>query len=119
MPQSGALGLICKRLNAVDGVQPGPGDEGPGGYTVNRAQVTIDGNEAAAYVAHHLSEVIAIYPITPSSAMGEWSDQWETFAQRAIAGDWEQNGAETLARTRKGLNPETPVTSVKTEIKRT
>jgi hypothetical protein len=33
--------------------------------------VTVDGNEAAAYIAHRLSEVIAIYPITPSSAMGE------------------------------------------------
>ena len=41
-----------------------------------RPQVTIDGNEAAAYVAHKLSEVIAIYPITPSSNMGEWADQW-------------------------------------------
>ncbi|PWT98555.1 MAG: pyruvate:ferredoxin (flavodoxin) oxidoreductase [Terriglobia bacterium] len=38
--------------------------------------VTIDGNEAAAYVAHKINEVIAIYPITPSSPMGEWSDQW-------------------------------------------
>jgi pyruvate-ferredoxin/flavodoxin oxidoreductase len=38
--------------------------------------VTIDGNEAAAYVAHKLNEVIAIYPITPSSAMGEWCDEW-------------------------------------------
>ena len=39
-----------------------------------RTSVTIDANEAAASVAHRLSEVIAIYPITPSSAMGEWSD---------------------------------------------
>jgi pyruvate-ferredoxin/flavodoxin oxidoreductase len=38
--------------------------------------VTIDGNEAVANVAYRLSEVIAIYPITPSSAMGEWSDEW-------------------------------------------
>ncbi|MFW6069068.1 MAG: pyruvate:ferredoxin (flavodoxin) oxidoreductase, partial [Chloroflexota bacterium] len=37
---------------------------------------TIDGNQAAATVAHKLSEVIAIYPITPSSGMGELSDQW-------------------------------------------
>ncbi|MFZ2486725.1 MAG: pyruvate:ferredoxin (flavodoxin) oxidoreductase [Anaerolineae bacterium] len=42
----------------------------------NRQIVTIDGNEAAAYVAHKTNEVIAIYPITPSSAMGEWADQW-------------------------------------------
>ncbi len=40
--------------------------------------VTIDGNEAAAYVAHKLNEVIAIYPITPSSPMGEWSDEWSS-----------------------------------------
>jgi pyruvate-ferredoxin/flavodoxin oxidoreductase len=38
--------------------------------------VTLDGNEAAAYVAHMTNEVIAIYPITPSSNMGEWSDEW-------------------------------------------
>src|SRR5436309_4069616 len=41
-----------------------------------RPQVTIDGNEAAAHVAYQLNEVIAIYPITPSSPMGEWADQW-------------------------------------------
>ena len=38
--------------------------------------ITVDGNEAVANVAYALSEVIAIYPITPSSAMGEWADQW-------------------------------------------
>jgi pyruvate-ferredoxin/flavodoxin oxidoreductase len=43
---------------------------------LNRPLVMIDGNEAAAYVAHMTNEVIAIYPITPSSAMGEWADQW-------------------------------------------
>src|SRR5205823_4127054 len=41
-----------------------------------RRWVTIDGNEAAASVAHRLSEVIAIYPITPSSPMGELADEW-------------------------------------------
>jgi Pyruvate flavodoxin/ferredoxin oxidoreductase, thiamine diP-bdg len=41
-----------------------------------RRHVTLDGNEAAAHVAYQLSDVIAIYPITPSSAMGEWADQW-------------------------------------------
>ncbi len=40
--------------------------------------ITVDGNEAAARVAYHLSEVIAIYPITPSSTMGELSDTWMT-----------------------------------------
>src|SRR3989338_5694893 len=37
---------------------------------------TMDGNEAAAYMGYHLNEVMAIYPITPSSTMGEWADQW-------------------------------------------
>jgi pyruvate-ferredoxin/flavodoxin oxidoreductase len=39
---------------------------------------TMDGNEAVAYVAYRLNEVIAIYPITPSSNMGEWADQWSS-----------------------------------------
>jgi pyruvate-ferredoxin/flavodoxin oxidoreductase len=43
---------------------------------MTRPKVTIDGNEAAAYSAYHVSEVCAIYPITPSSPMGEWSDEW-------------------------------------------
>ena len=52
----------------------------------NRPIVTIDGNEAAAYVAHKTNEVIAIYPITPSSAMGEWADQWTAELQPNIWG---------------------------------
>src|SRR5689334_6778718 len=38
--------------------------------------IMIDGNEATASVSHRLSEVIAIYPITPSSGMGEFADEW-------------------------------------------
>ena len=45
---------------------------------MKRNKVTVDGNEAAAYVAHKTNEVIAIYPITPSSAMGELADQWSS-----------------------------------------
>src|SRR5262245_13300100 len=48
--------------------------------------VTIDGNEAAAYVAHKTNEVIAIYPITPSSAMGEFADQWSAQGEKNIWG---------------------------------
>src|SRR5215217_1008428 len=44
--------------------------------SIERTYTTLDGNEAVARVAYQLSEVIAIYPITPSSAMGEWADQW-------------------------------------------
>jgi len=48
--------------------------------------VTIDGNEAAAYVAHKTNEVCAIYPITPSSAMGEWADAWSAAGKPNIWG---------------------------------
>ena len=42
----------------------------------NRKFMTMDGNEAVAYVAYRVNEVMARYPITPSSNMGEWADQW-------------------------------------------
>ncbi len=41
-----------------------------------RPIITIDGNEATASIAYRVNEVIAIYPITPSSGMGEFSDEW-------------------------------------------
>ncbi len=48
--------------------------------------VTIDGNEAAAYIAHLTNEVIAIYPITPSSPMGEYSDVWSAQGTKNLWG---------------------------------
>jgi pyruvate-ferredoxin/flavodoxin oxidoreductase len=51
-----------------------------------KQMVTIDGNEAAAYVAHMTNEVIAIYPITPASPMGEWSDEWSSLNVRNLWG---------------------------------
>ncbi|MBD3616231.1 MAG: pyruvate:ferredoxin (flavodoxin) oxidoreductase [Gracilimonas sp.] len=51
-----------------------------------KKKLTIDANEAAAYVAHNLSEVIAIYPITPASPMGEWSDEWTMAGKKNIWG---------------------------------
>jgi pyruvate-ferredoxin/flavodoxin oxidoreductase len=51
-----------------------------------RPCITFDGNEAAASVAYRLNEVIAIYPITPSSPMGEWSDQWSSESKPNIWG---------------------------------
>ena len=51
-----------------------------------RAYITVDGNEAVASVAHRTNEVIAIYPITPSSPMGELADQWSTAANTNIWG---------------------------------
>jgi pyruvate-ferredoxin/flavodoxin oxidoreductase len=48
--------------------------------------LTIDGNEAAARIAYQTNEVIAIYPITPASPMGEWSDEWASLGQRNLLG---------------------------------
>jgi pyruvate-ferredoxin/flavodoxin oxidoreductase len=48
--------------------------------------VTMDGNTAAAYVAHATNEVIAIYPITPSSPMGEVADQYSSTGKKNIFG---------------------------------
>ncbi len=48
--------------------------------------VIMDGNEAAASVAYRLAEVVAIYPITPSSPMAEWADQWRSEEKKNIWG---------------------------------
>lgn len=48
--------------------------------------VTIDGNQAAATIAHQTNEVIAIYPITPASPMGEWADEWSSRHQSNLWG---------------------------------
>lgn len=47
---------------------------------------TLDGNEAVAYVAYRLNEVIAIYPITPSSPMAEWADAWTSEGKKNLWG---------------------------------
>ncbi|GAB4265435.1 MAG: pyruvate:ferredoxin (flavodoxin) oxidoreductase [Methylomicrobium sp.] len=50
-------------------------------------KVSVDGNEAVAYVAYRVNEVCAIYPITPSSAMAEWADQWAAEGKTNIWGN--------------------------------
>jgi len=52
----------------------------------NQQTLTIDGNQAAATIAHKLNEVIAIYPITPASPMGEWADEWSSRGQTNLWG---------------------------------
>jgi pyruvate-ferredoxin/flavodoxin oxidoreductase len=55
---------------------------------VKKTNVTVmDGNEAAAYIAYKTSEVCAIYPITPSSSMGELADEWSSDEKRNIFGE--------------------------------
>ncbi|MDO6435670.1 pyruvate:ferredoxin (flavodoxin) oxidoreductase [Flavitalea sp. BT771] len=52
-----------------------------------KSQLAImDGNEAAAYIAYKTNEVCAIYPITPSSTMGEWADEWNAKGIKNIFG---------------------------------
>lgn len=51
-----------------------------------RGYEIMDGNEAAAFVAYKTNEICAIYPITPSSAMGEWSDEWSAEGRKNIYG---------------------------------
>jgi pyruvate-ferredoxin/flavodoxin oxidoreductase len=53
----------------------------------NRRMITIDGNEAVASVAYRTNEVIAIYPITPASPMGEFADAWSAQGKPNIWGD--------------------------------
>lgn len=53
---------------------------------MKKKYVTLDGNEATAYSAHKMNEVIAIYPITPSSSMGEWADLWSAMSKKNIWG---------------------------------
>ena len=50
----------------------------------NKKMVTIDGNFAAAYIAYAFSEVAAIYPITPSSTMGEYADAWASTGNKNL-----------------------------------
>ncbi len=53
---------------------------------MSKNTITVDGNYAAAHVAYALSEVSAIYPITPSSTMGEWIDEWASQHKKNIWG---------------------------------
>ena len=53
---------------------------------MQRQMVTIDGNEATASVAHRTNEICAIYPITPSSNMGEFADDWSAIKRKNIWG---------------------------------
>jgi 4-hydroxy-3-polyprenylbenzoate decarboxylase len=56
----------------------------------------------------------ALAPASPwhGYSLGDWSETWDRYAERAVAGKWAQTGQETLARRRGGLIPETPVRDV-------
>ena len=65
---------------------------------------TIDGCEAAAYVAYRLNEAMAIYPITPSSPIAEWCDQWASEGKKNLWGTipGHRGNAERRRRGRRG-----------------
>ena len=66
---------------------------------------TIDGNEAVASVAHRLSEVIAIYPITPCSPMGELADEWSAAGPAERLGHGARRGRDAVRGRRRRRRP--------------
>lgn len=66
-------------LTSVNKTAPAPG--------AHATRSIMDGNEAASYIAYRTSEVCAIYPITPSSPMGEWADEWSSNEVKNIYGE--------------------------------
>jgi UbiD family decarboxylase len=68
--------------------------------------------------ARKIWEELGLPALTPQPpwhgySLGDWDAVWDTYAKRAVDGQWEETGKETLARRRGGLTPETPVKSVK------
>jgi 4-hydroxy-3-polyprenylbenzoate decarboxylase len=68
--------------------------------------------------ARKIWEELGLPALTPQPpwygySLGDWDAVWDTYASRAVNGQWEETGKETLARRRGGLTPETPVKSVK------
>ena len=71
--------------------------------------------------ARELWEQLGLHPLTVTSPwhgyhLGDWTETWETFARRAVAGEWEISGVDTLARQRRGVTPETSVRAVEKNI---
>src|SRR5574343_133379 len=60
--------------------------EKSGAKNMEKSFVTMDGGEAVAHIAFRINECIAIYPITPSSTMGEWADEWASQGKKNIWG---------------------------------
>lgn len=67
--------------------------------------------------AREIWEELGLPHLTPQAPwhgyhLGEWDDKWTDFAERAVNGDWEENGRQTFGRLRDGIKPETPVRNV-------
>jgi 4-hydroxy-3-polyprenylbenzoate decarboxylase len=121
---------IAYRANPVEDVQIAPhrsSGHGPkSGRRSNDSSMLIDATLKQAFPplalpkrefmehARTLWQELGLPPLAPQPpwhgyTLGDWSEEWETFARRAVAGGWEESGRETYARRRGGLTPETPV----------
>jgi UbiD family decarboxylase len=127
------LWAIAYRCNPIDDVQIAPyhgGDQGSqysGGGRASKLLIdaTIKGpmpplalpkqefmERAQALWAKLDLPPIALKAPWHGYPLGDWIERWDTYADRAVRGAWEETGKETLARQRPGLKPETPVRKV-------
>src|SRR5580704_8106196 len=127
------LWSIAYRCNPIDDVQIAPyhgGDQGSQYSSSGRAsKLLIDATQKGPMPplalpkkefmerAQALWERLDLPPIALKAPwhgypLGDWIDRWDTYAERAVSGAWEESGKETLARQRSGLKPETPVRKV-------
>ncbi len=125
---------IAYRANPVEDVHIAPhrsSGHGPkSGRRSNDSSMLIDATLKQAFPplalpkrefmerARTIWEELGLPPIVAAAALARLHARrlvgpWETYARRAVAGDWEQSGRETLARKRGGLTPETPVRDAK------
>ena len=106
MPKSGPRGLDSTMLVDATLKHPMPPLALPAREFMERAQAKWAALGLPAFTAR---------PPWYGTSLGDWSAAWDRFAQNAVAGDWEKNGADTLTRRRGGLMPETPARTVETE----
>ncbi|MCH8858030.1 MAG: UbiD family decarboxylase [Proteobacteria bacterium] len=108
------------------------GGHGPKGVSATNSALLVDATlkqkmtplalPARAYMeqAKAIWEELGLPTLTPQPpwhgySLGDWTDVWEEWAQRAVSGEWERTGIDTFDRRQGGLKPETPVRSVKSK----
>ena len=127
------LWAIAYRCNPIEDVQIAPyhgGDQGSQYSTSGRAsKLLIDATRKGPMAplalpkqefmerAQALWAKLGLPPVVLKAPwhgypLGDWIERWDTYAERAVRGQWEETGKETLTRQREGLKPETPVRKV-------
>lgn len=71
--------------------------------------------------ARQIWEDLQLPPLSPQPpwygySLGDWSDAWSSFADKAVTGDWRLNGENTLARRKGGMKPETPARDIEKKV---